>query len=184
MTPLEKGEKVNQCQEDSSQLQPVYVPREELSCPDSARWSALEDHAPACQGCIRRNHLTPILTPLWRKRGFAILKGCKSDCATPWLVKWLVLWSRALEVSSTRGTASCEVTPRAAQGRLRPWGLRACDKCSWKHDGLTWSGPIMHWDCKKCKSGPDGPAFERNPCELPKTQFIERRREHSSWCSF
>ncbi len=28
------------------------------------------------------------------------------------------------------------------------------------------------------------PAFERNSRELPKTQFVERGGEHSSWCSF
>ncbi len=36
------------------------------------------------------------------------------------------------------------------------------------------------------KSGqePDGPAYERNPSEPPKTPFAERGREHSSWRSF
>ncbi len=49
MTPLERGEKVNQCQEPL-QLQTVYVPREELSCPDSARRSVLEDPRPSLSG--------------------------------------------------------------------------------------------------------------------------------------
>ncbi len=60
MTPPERGEKVNQCQEDSSQLQTVYVQKEELSYPDSARRSALEDRATACQGYVRRNHLATV----------------------------------------------------------------------------------------------------------------------------
>ncbi len=40
----------------------------------------------------------------------------------------------------------------------------------------------MHWGWKSGQE-PDGPAFERNPSELPKTWFVERGREHSSWCS-
>ncbi len=48
MTPPKKGEKVNQCQEDGSELQAVYEPGEELSCPNTVRRSAFEDHAPAC----------------------------------------------------------------------------------------------------------------------------------------
>ncbi len=37
MTPPEKGEKVNQCQGDGSELQAVYVAEEELSCSNTVR---------------------------------------------------------------------------------------------------------------------------------------------------
>ncbi len=60
MAPPEWGEKVNQSQDDSSQLQAVYVPGEELSFPNSTRWSALEDRTPACQGCVRHDHLAMV----------------------------------------------------------------------------------------------------------------------------
>ncbi len=125
--------------------------------------------------------------PFWlhsgEKGGFAISKGCESNCMTPWLSEWLVLWSGTLKASSTKRMGSCGVTPEAAQGRLRPWGLRACDKCSLKHYGLVWSGPNMSWGWKSGQ-GPDGPASEWIPSELPKPQFAERGREHSSWYLF
>ncbi len=70
-----------------------------------------------------------------------------------------------------------------AWGGAWPWGLRACDKCLRRHDGLAWSGLNVYWGWKS-RQEPDGPAFERNPSELPKTQFVEKGREHSSWCSF
>ncbi len=35
---------------------------------------------------------------------------------------------------------------------------------------LAWSGPNI-W---KSEQEPDGPAFEHNPSELPKTQFVEK----------
>ncbi len=128
-----------------------------------------------------------IHNPFWLHSGekgvFAISKGCESNCATPWLSEWLVLWSGTLKASSTKGMASCGVTPEAAQGRLRPWGLRACDKCSLKHYGLVWSGPNMSWGCKSGQ-GPDGPPSEWIPSKLPKPQFAERGREHSSWYLF
>ncbi len=41
----------------------------------------------------------------------------------------------------------------------------------------------MYWGWKS-RQEPDGPAFERNPSELPKTHFVEKGREHSSWYSF
>ncbi len=41
----------------------------------------------------------------------------------------------------------------------------------------------MYWGWKSGQE-PDGPAFERNPSELPKTHFVEKGREHSSWYSF
>ncbi len=84
--------------------------------------------------------------PFWlhsgEKGGFAILKRHERNCAIPWLGEWLVLWSGTFsgKASSTKGTASCGVTPGSAHGRLRPWGLSACDKCSRKYNGLAWSG--------------------------------------------
>ncbi len=41
----------------------------------------------------------------------------------------------------------------------------------------------MYWGWKSGQE-PDEPAFERNPSELPKTHFVEKGREHSSWYSF
>ncbi len=175
MTPPEWGEKVNQCQEDSSQLQAVYVPGEELSCPNSARRSVLEDHAPACQGCIRCDHLATwigsILTPLWRKKGnprTRHIKRVRKQLRDTLLGEWLVLWSGPLKFSSTKGTASCEATPGA-------WGLRASDKCSRRHNGLAWSRPNVYWGWKSGQE-PDGPTFEQNPSELPKTLRWEGER--------
>ncbi len=69
----------------------------------------------------------------------------------------------------------------SSKGRL--WGLRACDKCSWRHDGLAWSGPNMYWGWKSGQES-EGSAFERNPSEHPRTQFVKKGREHFSWCSF
>ncbi len=51
------GEKINQSQENSSELQTVYVPGKELSCPSHARPSALEDCAPACHRCVHCNQI-------------------------------------------------------------------------------------------------------------------------------
>ncbi len=41
----------------------------------------------------------------------------------------------------------------------------------------------MYWGWKSGQE-PDGPASKRNPSELTKTQFVEKGREHSSWCLF
>ncbi len=151
---------------------------EELSCPNPARWSALEDHAPACHWCVNEPVIDGESHLFWlhsgEKWGLAILRGCESNCATPWLGEWLVLWSRSSAISSTKGTASWGATLEATQGRLQPCGLGACDKCSQRHDGLAWSGPNMRWN-RKYGQEPDGPAFEQNPSEPPK---------HSSWCLF
>ncbi len=61
----------------------------------------------------------------------------RRNFATLLLDEWLVLWSGPQKCSSTKGTASCGATPGAAQGRMQPWGLRVCDKCSRRHDGLA-----------------------------------------------
>ncbi len=37
----------------------------------------------------------------------SILRRCESNCATPWLGKWLVLWSGSSTDSSTKGMVSC-----------------------------------------------------------------------------
>ncbi len=57
MIPPENGEKILQSQEDSPEFQAVYMPREELFLPLSARRSAFEDRAPACHWCVRRDHM-------------------------------------------------------------------------------------------------------------------------------
>ncbi len=56
----ENGEKIHKKQEDSPEFQAVYVPGKELSCPFPARQSALEDRAPACHWCIRRDHMATV----------------------------------------------------------------------------------------------------------------------------
>ncbi len=58
--PPENGEKTHQSQEDSPELQAIYVPREELSCPFPARRSAFEDRSPACHWYVRRDHMATV----------------------------------------------------------------------------------------------------------------------------
>ncbi len=48
MIPPENGEKILKSQENSPEFQAVYMPKEELFLPLSARRSAFEDRAPAC----------------------------------------------------------------------------------------------------------------------------------------
>ncbi len=74
ITSPEGGEKVNQCQEDGSQLQAVYVPEEELlvqtshaGLPSKTAPQSVRD---ASIVTIWRQWIAPILTPLWRKRGY------------------------------------------------------------------------------------------------------------------
>ncbi len=149
--------------------------------------------------CFRRPHPGPsLMRPSWSygdgeshpfwphfggKRGPAIVKGAKSNCATPWLGESLVSWGVVSALSSTKGMASCGATLGATQGRPLPWGLAACGRYLLRHDGLAWSGPGMLWNWKSGQE-PNGPASERNPSEPPKIQFAERGREHSSWRSF
>ncbi len=80
----------------------------------------------------------------------------------------LIKWNDepVASVCSTKWTAFYEAAPGAAQGRLRPWDPRACDKCSKKHDGLAWSAPStrLGWKSEQ-KTG--GHASERNPSEPP-----------------
>ncbi len=127
MAPPEWGEKVNQSQDDSSQLQAVYVPGEELPCPNSTRWlpskTAPQPVRDVSVVTIWRLWIAPILTPLWRKWGHAILKGCESNCATLLLGEWLVLWSGPLNVSSPKGTVSCGATTGEAAA-MRPKSLQ------------------------------------------------------------
>ncbi len=66
MTPPEKREKVNQCQEDGSELQAVYVPGEELSLPLKNAPQLLID---ASVVTMWRRWIASILTPLRRKVG-------------------------------------------------------------------------------------------------------------------
>ncbi len=54
------GEKMNQSKEDSPELHAVYVPGKELCCPFPAHLSALEDCAPTCHRCVRRNHMAMV----------------------------------------------------------------------------------------------------------------------------
>ncbi len=133
MTPPEWGEKVNQCQEDCSQLQAVYVPG--LPCPNSAPQPVRD----ATIVTIWRSWIAPILTPLWRKMVSRHIKRVRKQLRDT-LTRQVAGSVERKPKSFIHGTASCG----APQGRLQPWGLRACDKCSRRHDGLTWSRVNMY----------------------------------------
>ncbi len=151
------------CQERNSPVQTQHAGLSSKTMPQPVRDASVVT--------IWRLWIGSILTPLWRKKGTPRtrhIKRVRKQLRDTLLGEWLVLWSGPLKFSSTKGTASCEATPGA-------WGLRASDKCSRRHNGLAWSRPNVYWGWKSGQE-PDGPTFEQNPSELPKTLRWEGER--------
>ncbi len=124
--------------------------------------------------------ISPVLTPLRRKVGSCHIKRVQKQLRDTLIRRVASPVERILNsLIHQRIDPPLDV----AQRSLWPWGLGACDKCSQIYDGLAWSGPNVRWNWKSGQE-PDGPAFERNPNETPKTQFVKKGWEHSFCCSF
>ncbi len=149
---------------------------EELSCPNPARWSALERPCPSLslmrEWACHWRWIAPILTPLREKSGGSRhIKRVRKQLRDTLIRRVAGPVEQILSNLIHQGTASWGATLEATQGGCQPCGLGACDKCSQRHDGLAWSGPNRRWN-RKYGQEPDGPAFERNPMLNPQNTLL------------
>ncbi len=121
MTPPEWGEKVNQCQEDGSQLQAFYVPVQTLHAGLPLKTTP-QPVKNASIVTIWRRWIAPILNTLWRKRGSHQIKRVRKQlCDTltsrvagpvEWTPESLIHQMNGLMWSNPRGSSGEAVAMR------------------------------------------------------------------------